>query len=342
MLRLTPRVAVRCLLSGLIALAACSGLPAADPVFNWVKATDAPWQPRDSSGEVVFNDQLWLMGGWYDSLKPYYRDVWQSADGKDWSRVIEQAPWTSADLPMTVTFDNRIWFMGGWYNGRLPGAKATNEIWSSRDGAAWDRIEPTTCWSPRFAAGTAVFKNRMWVLGGLVENFNGTEADRRNDVWSSADGKIWTRELEHAPWSPRGYAGTVVFDNKLWVIGGGNYLPEFNALNDVWCTEDGKNWTQVTAAGPWHPRIWFSTVVYRDHMWMLGGWSKVPDQNWGDVWYSRDGKDWKELKSDIIWKARHEHSTYVHADRIWVAAGHARPLSNEVWSLELPRDWTGK
>jgi hypothetical protein len=62
-------------------------------------------------------------------------------------------------------------------------------------------------------------------------------------------------------------------------------------------------------------------------------------KNWGDVWYSRDGKDWRQLRSNVVWKARHEHSTYVFRDRLWVAGGHAQPLSSEVWSLEVPRDW---
>lgn len=26
-------------------------------------------------------------------------------------------------------------------------------------------------------------------------------------------------------------------------------------------------------------------------------------------------------------------------DKIWVAGGHAQPLSSEVWSLELEKDW---
>jgi hypothetical protein len=74
-------------------------------------------------------------------------------------------------------------------------------------------------------------------------------------------------------------------------------------------------------------------------MWVLGGWSNNPAKNWGDVWYSRDGKQWKQLQSKVIWKARHEHSAYVFQDRIWVAGGHAQPLSSEVWSLEVPKDW---
>jgi hypothetical protein len=74
-------------------------------------------------------------------------------------------------------------------------------------------------------------------------------------------------------------------------------------------------------------------------MWVLGGWSNNPSKNWGDVWYSRDGKEWTKLRSNVVWKARHEHSTYVLQDKIWVAGGHAQPLSSEVWSLQVPRDW---
>jgi hypothetical protein len=61
--------------------------------------------------------------------------------------------------------------------------------------------------------------------------------------------------------------------------------------------------------------------------------------NHGDVWYSRDGRTWVQLKSNVIWKERHEHSAFVFQDRLWIAGGHAKPLSREVWTLQLPADW---
>ena len=84
--------------------------------------------------------------------------------------------------------------------------------------------------------------------------------------------------------------------------------------------------------------MWFSLLVYRERMFVLGGWSKV-DGNFGDVWYSQDGVDWTELKCKVIWTKRHEHSAYVLADKLWVAGGHAEPLNSEVWSLEIPPTW---
>jgi hypothetical protein len=147
------------------------------------------------------------------------------------------------------------------------------------------------------------------------------------------------REVANAPWSPRAYHAAIVHDGKIWVLGGGNYVPRYHARNDVWSSSDGVHWERVAEHAPWSPRIWFSSVVYRDRMWVLGGWSNNPSKNWDDVWYSRDGKAWTKLRSNVVWKERHEHSTYVLQDKIWVAGGHAQPLSSEVWSIQVPRDW---
>ena len=312
---------------------------AAEPP-DWVRVTDkAGWQPRDSSGEVVFQDRLWILGGWFDSFSAPPRDVWSSADGKDWKLITKEAPWKHSDLPMTLVFKDRMWLLGGWFNGRLPGHSATSEVWSSADGAKWEQQTRKGGWSPRLAAGAVVFKGRMWILGGTEDYYFGDEKSLKNDVWSSAAGKEWRRETAAAPWSPRAYHAAIVHGGKMWVLGGGNYVPKYQAQSDVWCSADGVNWERVTREAPWHPRIWFSAVVYRGRMWVLGGWSNNPAKNWGDVWYSRDGKHWKQLQSKVIWKARHEHSAYVFQDRIWVAGGHAQPLSSEVWSLEVPKDW---
>lgn len=308
-----------------------------DRTLDWSLVTPkAGWQPRDSSGEVAFKDHLWILGGWFDSFAAPPRDVWRSADGTSWERVTSEAPWKHSDLPMTLVFNDRMWLMGGWYNGRLPGHGASNEVWSSSDGTSWEQVTDKAGWSPRIAAGAVAFKGRMWILGGTEDYYFGDDRSLKNDVWSSADGKTWDRVTAGAPWSPRAYHAAVVHDDKIWVLGGGNYVPKYEALNDVWCSSDGRNWAQVTAHAPWHPRIWFSSVVHRDRLWVLGGWSNNPSKNWNDVWHSRDGREWIQLTSRVVWKERHEHSAYVFKDRIWVAGGHAQPLSSEVWALDIP------
>ena len=264
--------------------------------------------------------------------------MWSSGDGKAWTLVEKDAPWKYSDLPMTLTFGDKMWFMGGWTNGRLAGHGATNEVWSSTDGAQWE-LASKAGWSPRIAAAVVEFKGRMWMLGGTENYYFGDDKSLKNDVWSSADGKDWKLETADAGWSPRAYHQAAVLNGKLYVLGGGNYVPKYHAVNDVWSSSDGKTWERVTEQAGWSPRLWFSSVVHRDRMWVLGGWSNGPAKNWGDVWHSRDGKEWTQLKSNVIWKERHEHSAYVFQDKIWVAGGHAQPLSSEVWSLELPKDF---
>jgi len=307
---------------------------------NWGKVTDqAGWQARDSQGEVVYKDQLWIFGGWFSSHRPAPRDVWSSADGKTWKLVKEEAPWKHSDLSMSIVFDDKMWFMGGWYNGRLPGHSASNQVWRSTDGAHWEQATADAGWTPRIAAAVVEFKGKMWLPGGIENYFFGDDKSLKNDVWFSSDGREWTQATADAGWSPRAYHQATVLNDKMYVFGGGNYLPNYHAVNDVWCSEDGIHWTKVTDAAPWHPRLWFSSVVYRDRMWVMGGWSNNPSVNWGDVWYSKDGRDWKELKSEVIWKERHEHAAFVFQEKIWIAGGHARPLSSEVWSLDVPDAW---
>ena len=323
---------------GLVALFAVP--MSAEQVPNWKLVTnDAGWQPRDSQGEVVFNNKLWVFGGWFNSYEAPPRDVWSSADGNVWKLVQPSAPWIHSDLSMSIVHHDKMWFMGGWYNGRLDGHSASNQVWWSTDGAHWTQATADAGWTPRIASAVVVFQGKMWLLGGTENYYFGDATSLKNDVWFSVDGRHWEQATNHAGWSPRAYHQAAVLNDRLYVFGGGNYVPEYVAHNDVWSSADGVHWRQETSDAPWHPRLWFPAVVYRDRMWILGGWSNHPVRNWGDVWFSADGKDWHEWKSDVTWKARHEHSAYVFRDKIWIAGGHANPLSSEVWNLEIPVDW---
>jgi len=297
----------------------------------------ADWTPRDSQGEVVYNGYMWIFGGWHSSYESPPRDVWRSEDGKDWECVSVDAPWIHSDLPVSAVFDNKMWMMGGWYKGRLEGRSASNMVWSSTDGKNWDLVTETAGWSPRCAAAVVTFRGKLFILGGTSEYYDCGDSCLLNDVWYSEDGKNWILATDNAGWPPRAYHQAVVLNNRIYVMGGGNYDPEYHGYNDVWSSADGINWREETDSADWKPRIWFSAVVYREHIWIMGGWSDNPYKNWGDIWYSDDGKSWKELiRPGPKWKERHEHSAFVFKDKIWIAGGMTPPLVNDVWSLKLP------
>jgi hypothetical protein len=136
---------------------------------EWVQeAKNANWQARDSQGEVVYKDQLWILGGWFNSYVAPPRDVWNSDNGKDWKLINRSAPWIHSDLAMSVVFKNKMWMMGGWYNGRLEGHSASNEIWSSEDGIKWKLETKAASWSPRVRMASIGQKYVMVHLGMSV------------------------------------------------------------------------------------------------------------------------------------------------------------------------------
>ena len=59
-----------------------------DDGVNWsLVAPAAPWSPRDKAGVVVFDDELYLLGG-QDTA-----DVWHSPNGHEWSKLLTEADW---------------------------------------------------------------------------------------------------------------------------------------------------------------------------------------------------------------------------------------------------------
>lgn len=313
----------------------------AQPHAWQLETSSAKWQPRDSQGQLVYHNYMWIFGGWFSSQEAPPRDVWRSDNGKNWELVTQNAPWKHSDFPMAVTFRDRMWLMGGWYNGRMPGHEAGNEVWSSQDGVNW-QLETKAAWSPRLAGAVVEFRNKLWLFGGTENYYFGDEKSLKNDIWVSDDGKKWELVTESAEWPPRAYHQVVVFNKKLYLMAGGNYTPEYRAFNDVWVSDDGKTWTKLTGKAPWHERLWFTSTVYRDRLWVLGGWSNNPSKNWDDAWYTADGINWTRLESSPVWKERHAQATFVFQDKLWIAGGMTPPLVNDVWSLTLPKKWKPK
>src|SRR5690606_23927724 len=83
---------------------------------SWTKVADSvAWQPRDSQGQLVYKNSMWIFGGWFKSDEAPPRDVWKSTDGIHWELVTALAPWKHSDFPMVANFRNKMWIMGGWY-----------------------------------------------------------------------------------------------------------------------------------------------------------------------------------------------------------------------------------
>ncbi len=164
-------------------------------------------------------------------------------------------------------------------------------------------------------------------MGGQTKSEFDDKATKTNDVWYSEDGVQWTQATASAAWTKRYKHTSVVFKNKMWVIGG-------NYLNDVWYSSDGISWTEATASAPWVGRSRHTSVVHDNKIWVIGG----SDNNifpLGDVWYSEDGVQWTQATATQQWVKRMRHSSLVHMNRMWVFGGRVSynisDVQSDVW-----------
>lgn len=199
-------------------------------------------------------------------------------------------------------------------------------MWRSGDGKNWTKVTDNAGWTPRIGHGTAVYDNKLWIIGGCNES-SGFE----KDVWCSEDGKTWTCVTNNAPFGNRSNAAAIVYDNKLWLLGGAS--GSSSTCNDVWSSTDGKNWTAVTAA-PWPKRSHHTAFIYGNELWIAGGDGGSACLN--DVWRSKDGKTWTKAP-DAPWSKRRGFPAAIFKNKLWISGGYDKSsYMNDIWYCDEP------
>jgi hypothetical protein len=165
-------------------------LGSGDDVWNtrdgvqWERVTaDAPFGARSGSAVTVYKDRLWLMGGATSQAsrppeKHYpkfttYNDVWSSADGATWTRLLDHAPWAERMWFVAKVYAGKLWILGGFSNRRSVNFA---EAWYSEDGKTWREYKSSPMFSPRHEVAPYVFHGSLWVVGG-------NSWPLMNDVW---------------------------------------------------------------------------------------------------------------------------------------------------------------
>ena len=183
-----------------------------------------------------------------------------------------------------------MWLLGGWnpndkvYFPRI----CNNEVWSSADGARWTLVKPNTFlddrfdsnsdWEGRHTAGYVVYREKMWIVGGDANQ--GHYQKRRLEIPRMERTGITSIRGGTSRGGPRVLHYTLVFDDKIWVMGGQTIpqiAPEEEVFyRDVWHTTDGVHWVRVQPDEPyWSARGMIGgNVVFKGRMWILG-WRHV-------------------------------------------------------------------
>jgi dihydrofolate reductase len=210
-----------------------------DNGIDWELATEnAPWAKRSLQECFVFNNKLYLVGGYpfftNDGNTEAFKDVWSSSDGINWTSETTDTPWP-ANNNKTVVFNNKMWCfnsIAGWL-----GINA-NEVWSSDNGADWVQVNDSIEFAPNSNFQTAVFNNKMWIIGGSSKGLDGY-THPTNSAWYSTDGINWELATSNCLSEPIQPHSIFIYEDKLWLI-------EYTSLTMRICnTSDGMNWSVV-------------------------------------------------------------------------------------------------
>jgi Kelch motif len=257
--------------------------------LNWTRAVPngATFSPRTGNAFVVFNNRLWVIGGWQDKInnvdgsEVYLNDVWSSADGANWRQEKASAEFSARVAPGVSVFAGKLWVIGG-----LAASGEVNDVWSSTDGVSWNResagAEFPACSNPKVIA----FNNSLWLIDGEIA---GSGID---GVWSSTDAVHWTQQNAGVHFSARTRQAAEVFNGRLYVVGGVSDATYQSATsyNDVWSTADGVHWSEDTDHAAFSPRSLHTLINHNNELWVIGGFG-VNFTN--DVWRSSDGVNWR-------------------------------------------------
>lgn len=158
-----------------------------------------------------------------------------------------------------------------------------NSVYSSSNGAIWKLIG--SGFSPRSYHTLTVFRDKLWVIAG-IGNADFFSDDIKNDIWTSANAKDWFKVSDAASFPKRYRHNTVVFQDKLWVIGGiGKNGLE---LADIWASPDGAQWEQITEQANFLSGELQDTIVLNNKLFVL-----VKNNSTLELWVSPDGREWR-------------------------------------------------
>lgn len=234
--------------------------------------------------------------------------------------------------------------------GLLPELTWQSSVDSDGDMVSYDlylgtNADPTTVVAPdlsatSFTVVSELTKNTSYYWKVLAKDGKGGETFSEIRSFKTKNEFAVVEATADAAFPDRYGHSTVVFQGKMWVIGG---TAGTTKRNDVWFSEDGENWTKAVTSGTiFSPRLSHASVVFDDKIWVIGGYDFSTQFN--DVWYSEDGTNWVEATSEADFEPRYSAASVVYNSKIWLLGGRDKDSpsifsSRDVWSSADGINW---
>src|SRR5262245_57130610 len=136
---------------------------------------------------------------------------------------------------------------------------------------------------------------RMAFAFGMVASFLNSALAKVGVDWEQSPAGLFSARYEHS---------SVIFNDKLWVIGG--YDDNYLSRKMIWNSADGVTWNSVPV--PFVMRSEHTSVVFKNKIWVIGGDSRYYGEPHYGVWSSEDGQNWTPVTTKTPFTYLTEHT----------------------------------
>ncbi len=307
---------------------------------NWTQALEhAPWRWRSDHAAVVHDGKLWVLGGYGYEGTPTTSATIDVNLARD-AEVIGPIDPDSIDynwrVPFTVYDEKGLYqsvyiYFAKVRNGDPQAPEPTNSLWEWRvqesGYASWD----TNHLLDIDLGGTLEFNAEGWLVSSRqypvdtdeMETDHFFELNFGDPINQGGTGRQGTRQ-----YYSNFIRGVVEADD-----GSSSRV----ALNDVWSTEDGVNWTESDTSnsfGMWEERVQHSAFTHDGRIWVVGGYDSPnsPDIVYRDIWYSADGENWRQSADDLPWLDTRYHASFSLGEYLWIVSqGYGDQAEDGIW-----------
>jgi hypothetical protein len=262
-----------------------------------------------------------------------------------WTNFSWPAQWSPSALVL-FNYQGQVWLTDTWN---------FNQSYRTSDGQNWTQVNVSTPATPVLNANPLVFDDgtglKMWLVGGTL----GMQNPATGYALASSDGANWTKvQPVGTTWGPRVSFASVVFQGKIWVMGGMYQDAQYNVTfySDVWNSADGKNWTQVSSNWPFSAHYNMKAAVFNGEIWLCGGTSYINNEliYYAEAWHTSDGVNWTQWndggsppKTATPWGARVPGALLTVGENFWLLGGMKSGGQNyvwDMWSMDKTGRWT--
>ncbi|WP_026755626.1 kelch repeat-containing protein [Sediminibacter sp. Hel_I_10] len=132
----------------------------------WEEETSNAFPSREDFEAVVFNNELYVLGGFHTSTK--FNEIWKSSDGISWSQVATNTVFSPRNSHTATVYEGKVFVAGGINNAPI------GELWYSEDMVNWFEYTPLTSTIGLYDHAALNYAGEIYLWGGREGSLGGS------------------------------------------------------------------------------------------------------------------------------------------------------------------------